>query len=121
MLCSCSVSCPSLLLFQGILNLSHLFTLVCAGIAALEHMGSQSLQTSCMLMNLLGDSRYILFHATCAYVPLFSFCTQGTTVCILSGMSLLLSNISDITFPRHLHLNFEKSLHSVNRIPEPVN
>jgi hypothetical protein len=34
------------------------------GIVALEHMASQSLQTSCMLMNLPGDSRYVLFRLT---------------------------------------------------------
>jgi hypothetical protein len=51
-------------------------------------MGNQSSQTSCMLMNLLGDSRYILFHATCSHVLLF-FGTYGTTVFRLLWVSSL--------------------------------
>jgi len=52
----------SLLCFEA--NLATCSILCCAGIVALEHMGSQSLQTSCMLMNLPGDSRYLLFRLT---------------------------------------------------------
>lgn len=35
--------------------------LCCTGTTPLEHMGSQSLQTFCMRMNLLGDLRCALF------------------------------------------------------------
>ena len=58
LLSSCYVLWSSLLNLEA--NLLTCSSLSCAGIAALEHMGSQSLQTSCTLMNSPGNSRYVL-------------------------------------------------------------